>query len=380
MKVLVAPDSFKGSLTSGQIIELVEAAGKRVLPDCQVLKMPIADGGEGTVDALVEILKGEKRQLAVKNPLLETVYAAYGIVNGDTAVIEMAQASGLPLIEMERRNPLYTSTYGTGELIRGVLEAGFRKIIIGIGGSATNDGGIGAMEALGARFLDGQGRQVKGIGESLGAIETIDLSNLMPELKAADIQVMCDVDNPLTGQRGATFVYGPQKGGTAEILERLEVGMMHYERLIRRDLGIDLSQIEGAGAAGGLGGALMAFLGAKLKSGIETILEVVDFAHILGDVDLVVTGEGRLDRQSAYGKVISGIGKACLKQGVPVVALVGSIGEGAEAIYDCGISGIVPIVNGPMTLAEAMDKAQQLTLEGAERLFRLIKIGGGMAL
>lgn len=380
MKVLVAPDSFKGSLTSGQIIELVEAAGKRVLPDCQVLKMPIADGGEGTVDALVEILKGEKRQLAVKNPLLETVYAAYGIVNGDTAVIEMAQASGLPLIEMERRNPLYTSTYGTGELIRGVLEAGFRKIIIGIGGSATNDGGIGAMEALGARFLDGQGRQVKGIGESLGAIETIDLSNLMPELKAADIQVMCDVDNPLTGQRGATFVYGPQKGGTAEILERLEVGMLHYERLIRRDLGIDLSQIEGAGAAGGLGGALMAFLGAKLKSGIETILEVVDFAHILGDVDLVVTGEGRLDRQSAYGKVISGIGKACLKQGVPVVALVGSIGEGAEAIYDCGISGIVPIVNGPMTLAEAMDKAQQLTLEGAERLFRLIKIGGGMAL
>lgn len=379
MKVLVAPDSFKGSLTSGQIIELVEAAGKRVLPDCQVLKMPIADGGEGTVDALVEILKGEKRQLAVKNPLLETVYAAYGIVNGDTAVIEMAQASGLPLIEMERRNPLYTSTYGTGELIRGVLEAGFRKIIIGIGGSATNDGGIGAMEALGARFLDEQGRQVKGIGESLGAIETIDLSNLMPELKAADIQVMCDVDNPLTGQRGATFVYGPQKGGTAEILERLEVGMLHYERLIRRDLGIDLSQIEGAGAAGGLGGALMAFLGAKLKSGIETILEVVDFAHILGDVDLVVTGEGRLDRQSAYGKVISGIGKACLKQGVPVVALVGSIGEGAEAIYDCGISGIVPIVNGPMTLAEAMDKAQQLTLEGAERLFRLIKIGGGMA-
>lgn len=378
MKVLVAPDSFKGSLTSGQIIELVEAAGKRVLPDCQVLKMPIADGGEGTVDALVEILKGEKRQLAVKNPLLETVYAAYGIVNGDTAVIEMAQASGLPLIEMERRNPLYTSTYGTGELIRGVLEAGFRKIIIGIGGSATNDGGIGAMEALGARFLDGQGRQVKGIGESLGAIETIDLSNLMPELKAADIQVMCDVDNPLTGQRGATFVYGPQKGGTAETLERLEVGMLHYERLIRRDLGIDLSQIEGAGAAGGLGGALMAFLGAKLKSGIETILEVVDFAHILGDVDLVVTGEGRLDRQSAYGKVISGIGKACLKQGVPVVALVGSIGEGAEAIYDCGISGIVPIVNGPMTLAEAMEKAQQLTLEGAERLFRLIKIGGGM--
>lgn len=379
MKVLVAPDSFKGSLTSGQIIELVEAAGKRVLPDCQVLKMPIADGGEGTVDALVEILKGEKRQLAVKNPLLETIYAAYGIVNGDTAVIEMAQASGLPLIEMERRNPLYTSTYGTGELIRGVLEAGFRKIIIGIGGSATNDGGIGAMEALGARFLDGQGRQVKGIGESLGAIETIDLSNLMPELKAADIQVMCDVDNPLTGQRGATFVYGPQKGGTAETLERLEVGMLHYERLIRRDLGIDLSQIEGAGAAGGLGGALMAFLGAKLKSGIETILEVVDFAHILGDVDLVVTGEGRLDRQSAYGKVISGIGKACLKQGVPVVALVGSIGEGAEAIYDCGISGIVPIVNGPMTLAEAMEKAQQLTLEGAERLFRLIKIGGGMA-
>lgn len=380
MKVLVAPDSFKGSLASGQIIELVEAAGKRVLPDCQVLKMPIADGGEGTVDALVEILKGEKRQLAVKNPLLETVYATYGIVNGDTAVIEMAQASGLPLIEMERRNPLYTSTYGTGELIRGVLEAGFRKIIIGIGGSATNDGGIGAMEALGAQFLDGQGRQVKGIGESLGAIETIDLSNLMPELKAADIQVMCDVDNPLTGQRGATFVYGPQKGGTAEILERLEVGMLHYERLIRRDLGIDLSQIEGAGAAGGLGGALMAFLGAKLKSGIETILEVVDFAHILGDVDLVVTGEGRLDRQSAYGKVISGIGKACLKQGVPVVALVGSIGEGAEAIYDCGISGIVPIVNGPMTLAEAMEKAQQLTLEGAERLFRLIKIGGGMAL
>lgn len=380
MKVLVAPDSFKGSLTSGQIIGLVEAAGKRVLPDCQVLKMPIADGGEGTVDALVEILKGEKHQLAVKNPLLETVYATYGIVNGDTAVIEMAQASGLPLIEMERRNPLYTSTYGTGELIRGVLEAGFRKIIIGIGGSATNDGGIGAMEALGARFLDGQGRQVKGIGESLGAIETIDLSNLMPELKAADIQVMCDVDNPLTGQRGATFVYGPQKGGTAEILERLEAGMLHYERLIRRDLGIDLSQIEGAGAAGGLGGALMAFLGAKLKSGIETILEVVDFAHILGDVDLVVTGEGRLDRQSAYGKVISGIGKACLKQGVPVVALVGSIGEGAEAIYDCGISAIVPIVNGPMTLAEAMEKAQQLTLEGAERLFRLIKIGGGMAL
>lgn len=375
MKVLVAPDSFKGSMDSNHIIELVEKASKKVFDKCEIVKVPIADGGEGTVAAMVSILNGEIRELQVNNPLYETVFAKYGIINKDTVIIEMAQASGLPLVKEIYRNPLYTTTYGTGELIKNALDEGYKKIIIAIGGSATNDGGIGAMEALGVRFLDENGDVVKGVGKSLINIASVDITNIHSKVKTAEIIVMCDVENPLTGQNGATYVYGAQKGAGEAELRYLEEGMLNYSSVIKKEFNIDLAKIVGAGAAGGLGGALMVFLGAKLQSGIKTILETIDFNKLLQGVDLVVTGEGKLDYQSTCGKVISGIGELCKAKNVPVVAIVGSMGEGSELIYDFGVNSVITTVNGVMELEEAIKDSDKLLLDAAERMFRLIKLG-----
>lgn len=375
MKILVAPDSFKGSMNSSHIIDLIEIASKKVFNKCEIVKVPIADGGEGTVDAMVNILNGEIRQLEVNNPLYETVFAEYGVINNDTVIIEMAQASGLPLVKEIYRNPLYTTTYGTGELIKHALDEGYRKIIIAIGGSATNDGGIGAMEALGVKFLDKDGNKVKGIGKSLIDIVSIDTANIHINVKDAEIIVMCDVDNPLTGENGATYVYGAQKGAGEAELRYLEDGMLNYASVIKNQFNIDLGKTVGAGAAGGLGGALMVFLDAKLQSGIKTILETIDFDKLLEGVKLVVTGEGKLDYQSSCGKVLSGIGEACKTKNIPVVAIVGSMGEGAERIYDFGINSVMTTVNGIMKLEEAIKYSDTLLLDAAERMFRMIKLG-----
>ncbi len=378
MRFLFASDSFKGTLSSEQIIRLLDDAARRVFPGCETMGVPIADGGEGTVDAVIAVTKGEMRTVKVCGPLMEEAQASYGVFHGDSAVIEMAAASGLPMVPTEKRNPLNTTTYGTGELIKDALDAGYRKLSIAIGGSATNDGGMGAMRALGIRFLDADGKELEGKGSDLAKVADIDVSGLHPAVAESEITVMCDVNNPLTGPDGATYTFGKQKGGTPEILDELEAGMKQYASVIEKKLGMDVDKIPGAGAAGGLGAALCVFLKATLKSGIETVLDLIDFDKLLDGTDLVITGEGRIDWQSAFGKVPSGIGMRCKAKGVPAAAIVGGMGDGAEKIYEFGVESIIPTINGAMDIEEALTRAEELYANAAERLFRLVKIGMDM--
>lgn len=375
MKFLFASDSFKGTITSEQSIRLLREAAHKIFPGCETYGVPVADGGEGTVDAVIAAVHGSMREVTVKGPLWEETKAAYGVFRGDSAIIEMAAASGLPMVPVDQRNPLNTTTYGTGELIRDALDAGYRKLSIAIGGSATNDGGMGAMIALGIRFLDENGKELSGVGADLEKVAKIDMSGIHPAVKETSFTVMCDVTNPLTGPEGATYTFGKQKGGTPEILSRLEAGMKNYAAVIERTLGRDADHIQGAGAAGGLGAALCVFLHAELKSGIETVLDLIDFDALLDGVDLCITGEGRIDWQSAFGKVPSGIGMRCKKKGIPAVALVGGMGTDADKIYEFGIDSILPTINGAMDIQEACDRAEELYANAAERLFRMIKVG-----
>lgn len=375
MRFLFASDSFKGTLSSERITELLDIAAKSVFPECETVGVPIADGGEGTVDAVISVTKGEKRFLKVHGPLMEEADSSYGVFRGDCAVIEMAAASGLPMVPREKRNPLLTTTFGTGELIRDALDAGYRKLSIAIGGSATNDGGMGAMRALGVRFLDEDGKELMGTGADLIHVAKIDRSGLHPAIAEAEITVMCDVNNPLTGPDGATYTFGKQKGGTQEILDGLEAGMRQYASVIRDQFGVDVDKLSGAGAAGGLGAALCVFLKANLKSGIETVLDLIDFDGLLKNTDLVITGEGRIDWQSAFGKVPSGIGTRCRKKGIPVIAIVGGMGAGAEKIYEFGVDSILPTINAAMSLDEAFERSEELYLSAAERTFRMLRAG-----
>lgn len=375
MRFLFASDSFKGTLSSEKIIELLSASANKVFPGCETLGVPIADGGEGTVDAVITVTKGEKRQVFVHGPLMEETESSYGVFHKDSAIIEMAAASGLPMVPAEKRNPLNTTTYGTGELIRDALDQGYRKISIAIGGSATNDGGMGAMRALGIRFLDKEGNELEGSGSDLAKVADIDVRGLHPAVEEAEFTVMCDVNNPLTGPDGATYTFGKQKGGTPEILDELEAGMKNYAAIIQDKLGKDVDQIPGAGAAGGLGAALCVFLHATLKSGIETVLDLIDFDGLLEGTDLVVTGEGRIDWQSAFGKVPSGIGQRCRAKHVPAVAVVGGMGTGAEKIYEFGVESIIPTINGAMDIEEALERAEELYSNAAERMFRMLRVG-----
>ena len=375
MKFLFASDSFKGTLSSEQIIRLLTDSAERIFPGCETMGVPIADGGEGTVDAVIAVTKGELRSLTVHGPLMEDAKASYGVFHGDSAIIEMAAASGLPMVPVQQRNPLHTTTYGTGELMKDALDNGYRKLSIAIGGSATNDGGMGAMRALGVRFLDKDGKELEGIGADLGKVADIDVSGLHPAMKEAHVTVMCDVNNPLTGPDGATYTFGKQKGGTPEILDELEAGMKHYAAVMRDKLGMDVENLAGAGAAGGLGAALCGYLHATLKSGIETVLDLIDFDGLLEDTDLVVTGEGRIDWQSAFGKVPSGVGMRCRAKQIPAVAIVGGMGDGAEKIYEFGVDSIIPTINGAMTIEEALERAQELYVSAADRTFRMLRAG-----
>lgn len=375
MKFLFASDSFKGTLSSEEISGLLAEAAKKHFPGCDYLGIPIADGGEGTVDAVIQVTKGSYKKVMVKGPLFEDVEASYGVIDENSAIIEMAAASGLPMVPAEKRNPLYTTTYGTGQLIKDALDSGFRHISVAIGGSATNDGGMGAMAALGVRFLDQEGNELKGIGADLRKVWDLDVSGIHPAVKDTVFTVMCDVNNPLTGPKGATHTFGPQKGAAGEILTALEDGMKNYASIIKEKLGVDVDPMPGAGAAGGLGAALTVFLNAKLQSGIETVLDLMKFDELLQGVDLVVTGEGRIDWQSAFGKVPSGIGHRCLKAQVPAVAIVGGMGKGAEEIYAHGIESIIPTINGAMDIDEALERAKELYENAAERLFRMLKVG-----
>lgn len=375
MKFLFAPDSFKGSLSSQKEISLLTDAAKRVFGDCDIVSVPMADGGEGTMDVLVNVMGGSFGWHTVTGPSGHPVRAKYGVLNSSTAMIEMAEASGLPLISDSERNPLETTSYGTGELVACVLSQGYTNIIMAIGGSATNDGGIGAAAALGIDFLDENGIPVKPIGKNLGKIHSIKTDRRHRLLDKAHFSIICDVTNPLTGADGATFVYGPQKGGTGEQLLELEQGMCHYAKVLKDTVGKDYSCEKGAGAAGGISIPFLAFTDAKLQSGIETVLGTIQFEKLLEGVDLVVTGEGRVDWQSAYGKVLSGIGKVCQQKDIPVIAITGGVGEGFLDIFDHGIYSLMPIVNRPMSLENAVEDSEALFADAAWRMFRFIRLG-----
>jgi glycerate 2-kinase len=375
MKIVVAPDSFKGSLSAKEVADNIKVGIARVYKDIDVQCIPMADGGEGTVQALVDATAGRTIFVKVKGPLMQEVEAFYGILgDGETAVIEMAAASGLPLVAADQRNPMITTTYGTGELIKHALDNDCRHIIIGIGGSATNDGGIGMAKALGVKFLDQEGLDIGHGGGSLSKLYNIDISEMDKRIKDCKITVACDVDNPLCGPRGATFTFGPQKGAGEEMLEILDKNLEHYAEIIKTTLGVDIKDCPGSGAAGGLGGGLMAFMNIKLQKGIDIVIETLKLEKCIEDADLVITGEGMMDYQTQYGKTPYGVAKIAKKYDIPVVAIVGQIGKDANVLYDMGIDSIFSIVDGVITLENALANSAKLMQNAAERIMRLYKI------
>ncbi len=375
MKFLFASDSFKGTLSSQRTAQLLTQAAQEIFPGCECAHVEVADGGEGTTDAVLSAVSGEKILLSAHGPLGELTEGYYGALDDKRAVMEMASVSGLPLVPSNLRDPRKTSSFGTGEMIADALSRGFRDISIAIGGSATNDGGMGCMRALGVKFLDADNHELSGCGADLIRVCRIDTTCLNPLVKEASFTVMCDVTNPLCGKNGATYTFGKQKGGTPEILDELEKGMQNYRDVLRSQFGVDMDTISGSGAAGGLGAALMVFLNGKLKSGIETVLDLVAFDKKLEGVSLVVTGEGSTDWQSVFGKVMQGVGVHCKRNHVPAVAIVGSMGKGAEDIFAHGIDSIITTVNGIMPLDEALERAEELYLGAARRMFRMLKAG-----
>ena len=373
MRVLIASDSFKGSLGSLEVADMIEKGIRNVYNDAHVDKVAVADGGEGTVSAFTHNLGGEYIYTAVKGPLGETVRARYGIISGNTAVIEMAEASGLCLVPEDKRNPLLTSTYGTGELIIDALSKGCRDIIIGIGGSATNDGGAGMAAALGVKFLGKGGEFFLPTGGSLCDISSISMDGINPDISSARITAACDVDIPLCGPNGASRVFAPQKGATPEMVEILDKNLQNYASIIKKDIGMDIADTPGAGAAGGLGAGLMVFCGALFKNGIDLLLDMADIDEKIKLCDIVITGEGRIDGQTAMGKAPCGIAKRAKLLGKPVFAVAGQIGDGAQMVYERGIDSVVSIVPGPMSLNEALKSSPGLIEDASERLFRVIR-------
>lgn len=364
-KIVIASDSFKGSLSSAEVAACGERAVHRLFPDCKVVQLPVADGGEGTAETLTAALGGQSVTAIVHDPLGRLITARYGwIAQDQTALIEMAAASGLPLLPLEERNPWLTSTYGTGELIRNALERGCHKFLIAIGGSATNDGGMGLLQALGFRFLDAEGKELPGCGGSLQQIQQIDSSGVLVDLAQCQFTVACDVTNPFYGPTGAAYVFAPQKGADAEMVEALDQGLRHFAQLIHTTQGIAIDQLAGAGAAGGLGGGLVAFLNARLTPGIEMVLDALRFDTQITGADLIITGEGKLDAQTCMGKTPLGILRRAQQQGIPVVALGGAV-EASEALNQCGFLAVFPILPYPTSLTEAMDSS--FTQQNIER-------------
>ena len=373
-KVVIAADSFKGSLTSEEVARSVEEGIHHIFPGCKTEKAYIADGGEGTAEALTRTLGGEMVEVEVNDPLMRPVKAAYGLVDeGKTAVIEMASASGLPLVEPTLRNPMKTTTYGTGELIRNALLRGCRRFLIGIGGSATNDAGTGMLQALGYRFLDASGAELERGGEILSRIASIDNSGRLPELSDAQFIVACDVTNPFSGPTGAAYVFAPQKGADAVMVRQLDEGLKHFATVIRTNTGIDLEQCPGSGAAGGLGGGLVAFLHATLTSGIDMVLETIGFDELIREADLIITGEGKLDGQTAMGKAPRGVLNAASKQHIPVIAIGGAV-ESVDELNRQGFAAVFPILPEPASLARAMESkyARENIIRTVEQLMRTI--------
>ncbi len=378
LKIIIAPDSFKDSISAVKAASSIEAGIKDVSNDFEIEKIPLSDGGDGLVESLVSATGGQIIEKKVMGPLEKKVDAFYGILgDANTAVIEMAAASGLQLVPLEKRNAKRTTTFGTGELILDALNKGCTKLIIGIGGSATNDGGIGMAKALGVSFFDKKGNELVAIGgKDLIDLDTIDISKLDSRLNNIKVQAACDVDNPLTGTYGATYVYGPQKGVDTKMLSNLEEGMKNFARVVNKDLCLNVD-FPGAGAGGGFGAGIYAFLGGNLSSGIELVMNAVGFDQKVDDADLVITGEGKLDNQSIFGKVPVGTAKRAKKYQVPVVALAGDLNVKGNLIHEYGVDAYFSILNRPMDLDEALLKTSDLLKESASQVIRLWMLANG---
>ena len=375
MKTVIAIDSFKGSLSSLEAGYAAQRGVRRVYPDADIKVLPLADGGEGTVEAIVYATDGEIIKAEVTSALGDRIIAEYGVINGKTAVIEMAAAAGITLVPLKERNPLYTTTYGVGELILDAIDRGCRDFLIGIGGSATNDGGIGMLLALGFDLLDRSGKRVSMFGKGLADIQSIKTDGAKKELSECRFRIACDVKNPLCGENGCSAVYGPQKGATPEIIRDMDAWLLQFSRLTERTLGVSYADCFGAGAAGGLGFALTSYLSAQMVSGIELVTEAIGLESIVTNADIVITGEGRLDGQSAMGKAPVGVARLAKRHGIPVIAFSGAVAPDAAKNNDEGIDAFFPIVRAPITLSEAMDKsnAQSNMADTVEQVLRLYK-------
>ena len=376
MKILVAPQEFKGSISALSASEAAKNGILRVFPEAEVVLCPVADGGDGTLETLVEVSGGEVRTCSVQNPIGETIQAQWGAMGeGVTAVIEMARTSGLALLSLDERDPLNASTYGLGQAISEALNEGFRKFIVGIGGSATNDAGAGMAQALGANLLDARGNTISFGGAALSSLQTVDISNMDSRIKESKFLVACDVSNPLTGEEGASAVYGPQKGATPEMVQRLDDALSNFATVVKKDLKKDVAEMSGAGAAGGLGAGMMAFMGAELKAGVDIVLDTVNLRDKLSSVDLVITGEGGMDFQTIYNKAPIGVARIASEHNIPTIAIAGLLGSNFKIVHEHGIRAATSIVNGPITLEEASDRAFELISDSVEESLRFISVG-----
>lgn len=374
-KIVIASDSFKGSVSSMEVAECAELAIHKVFPDCEVMKIPVGDGGEGTVETLITAMDGKAVSCMVHDPLMRPIEAVYGILGDNrTAVIEMATASGLTLVPLPERNPLLTTTYGTGELIKDALDRGCRNFLIGIGGSATNDAGTGMLQALGFRFLDHEGEELGLGGQILDKVCSVDRSVVLPELREATFTVACDVNNPFYGEKGAAYVFARQKGADDAMIRSLDAGLRNLAGVIKRIEAIEIDDIPGAGAAGGLGGGCVAFLRAALKPGIQMVLETLRFDERIQGADLIITGEGKLDKQTCMGKTPYGVLQAGRRQSIPVIVMGGSVEE-VEALNQSGFLAVFPLLPYPVSLEQAMDKdfTCQNIKRALEQQLRLIR-------
>lgn len=373
-KFVLVPDSFKGTMSSTEICDIMSEEILKQIPDAEIVSIPVADGGEGTVDCFLEAVKGEKHYVTVSNPYFEDMNAFYATINdGKTAIIEMASCAGLPLVE-ERKNPSLTTTYGVGQLINSAIEKGCRDIVIGLGGSCTNDAGCGCAAALGVKFTDWNDKEFIPTGGTLFKIKDFDMCGLNPEIKNCNIKVMCDIDNPFFGENGASYVYAPQKGADRDMVKFLDTNLRYLAQIIKEKIQLGVLEIVGGGAAGGMGAGMVAFLGGKLNQGIDVVLDITNFEEIIKTADIILTGEGKIDSQSIRGKVVIGVSKRAKEQNVPVIAVVGDIGDDAYKAYEMGVSSIISInrIAVPFDIARTRSKSDlRLTIDN---LIRTLKI------
>ena len=376
LKVVAAPQTFKGSISALNAAEAISIGVKNIYPSAEVLLCPVADGGDGTLETLVEVSNGNIVECVVEGPTGTPVEAQWGAMGDEqTAVIEMARTSGLALLDLNERDPLNASTYGLGEAILSALDQNYRKFIIGIGGSATNDGGAGMAQAVGISLKDEFGKEIPRGGAALSKLHSIDTVGIDPRIKQSEFMVACDVNNPLTGPEGASAVYGPQKGATPEMITQLDEALKNFAETILRDLGEEVEHISGAGAAGGLGAGMMAFMGGTLKPGVDIVLDTVGLADKLKGTDIVITGEGGIDFQTVYDKAPIGVAKLAKTLGIPTIALAGLVGKDFQVVHKDGIESVFSIVNGPMTLENASSNAHRLIVESTEQVMRLLRVG-----